>query len=349
MIRTGFEDVIGQRTSDLFSISAKKAGMVKAIDAKGVVVEYEDGSIKGYELGRRFGSAAGLTIPHNIVTNLKVGDKFEIGDALIYNDGFFEIDNFNPKRVTFKNSFYARTVLWESTQTLEDASSISMRIANKLMTRITKVKTVVVNFDQGVNNLIKVGAKVDYDTVLCIIQDAFSANSNIFDDESIETLKVVGSQTPRAGVKGVIERVEIYYHGDVEDMSESLATLAVVGDKQMKDRAKSMGKKAYTGSVDSGFRIEGDPLTLDCMAIKIYMTAEAPAGVGDKGVIGNQLKTVFSEVLEEDYRTEDGKVLDVIFGAQSVDARIVNSTYDIGTTSTLLKVLAEKMIEAYDN
>ena len=60
-----------------------------------------------------------------------------------------------------------------------------------------------------------------------------------------------------------------------------------------------------------------------------------------------QLKTVISEVIEKDYITEDGTVIDAIFGNRSIDDRIVNSAYIIGTTNTLLEVITKKACDLY--
>lgn len=347
MIRTGYDAMIAQRSHALFAYTAKKPGVVKSVDAKGIIVDYDDGKSEGYELGRRFGNAAGLVVPHQIVTKLKAGDKVVEGDAIVYNSGFFEPDFFNPHRVVLKNAFPVKTVLWESSQTLEDASSISTRAAGKLRTNITKVKTIVVNFDQTLDRLVKVGDKVQADTVLGYIQDAVTANSKIFDEESLDTLRVISAQTPRAGLGGVVEKVEVFYHGDKDDMSESLRTLANQGDRELKRLGHSMGRNPHTGSVDGGFRIEGEQLPLDAVAVRIYITAPTAAGVGDKGVFANQLKTVVSEVLEEDYVSEDGDVIDAVFSVKSINARIVNSPFILGTSMTLLKVIAKRAVSAY--
>lgn len=347
-LRTGYENIVADRSEDMFAITAKKPGVVQSITDKGIIVEYEDKEVKGYELGRRYGNAAGLIIPHQIHSSLKTGDKIAVGDAILYNTGFFEPDAFNPKRVIWKNAVNVKTALWESTQTLEDASCISPRIAEKLKTKTTKAKQIVVDFDQTVSRILKPGDRVDYDSILCIIQDSITANAKVFDEATLDTLKVVGSQTPKAGVKGIIERIEVFYHGDKEDMSESLQALCTASDKQFREKAKSLNRKAFTGSVDAGYRIDGTPLGLDCVCIKIYITSNVSAGVGDKGVFCNQLKTVFSEVMEGDYITEEGSTIDAIFGARSVDDRIVNSPALIGTTNTLLEVIAKKAVEIYN-
>ena len=265
----------------MFAITAPQPGKVLSVNKKGIIVEFADGTKQGYQLGRRFGNAAGLVIPHEIATPLKADNEFQVGEPICYNTGFFEIDFFDPKRIVLKNAFNVRTVLWESLQTLEDASSITEKVASKLVTSVTKVKTVLLAFDQTVTNLVKVGDEVEYDSVLCYIQDEVTAAGKLFTDETIDTLKMLGAQSPRAHVKGRVEAVEVYYHGDKEDMSESILQLAEESDKRFKYIANSQGKKYYSGSVDAGFRTDGNSLPMDCVAIRVYITMQAPCGVGD--------------------------------------------------------------------
>lgn len=331
----------------MFALTAKKPGKVISVDDAGIVVEYDDGEKKGYELGRRFGHAAGLTIPHNVISQMKVGQKFKEGDLICYNDDFFEPDILNPSNVIWKGGIMVKTVLLESTQTLEDSSAISERVAGLLTTKMTKVKHIVVTFDQSIRKLVKSGDQVESEDILCIIEDAVTANSGLFDEESMDTLRVLSSQTPQAKVKGVVERVEVFYHGDKEDMSESLRALANASDREMAKRNRSAGKKPFTGSVDEGFRVEGEPLALDTVAITVYITADVPAGVGDKGVFCNQMKTVFGEVMTGEVMTESGKIIDAIFGQKSIADRIVLSPDVIGTTATLLDVIGKKAVELY--
>jgi hypothetical protein len=115
----------------------------------------------------------------------------------------------------------------------------------------------------------------------------------------------------------------------------------------MAKRHKSAGRKGFTGSTDEGFRVDGEPLALDTVAIQIYITADVSAGVGDKGVFANQMKTVFGKVMENELKTESGTVIDCVFGYKSVYDRIVNSPAIIGTTTTLLDVIAKRAVAAY--
>lgn len=349
IVRTGYESIIGQRTSDMFCLSAKQPGKVIKKDKRAIVVQYADGKTVGCKLGRRFGTSDGLTIPHDIVTDLKEGDTFEVGNTIAYNSGFFEPDFFNPKIATFKNNIYARTVLWETSETLDDASAVSRKICDQLTTHLTKVKHIVVRFDQVISNLIKPGTSVDYETPLCFIEEEFTATAKLFGDTSLNTLRDISTQVPKAGVQGIVEKIEIYYHGDLEDMSPSLIHYANISDAELKAQAKAQQSPVYTGKVDSGYRIDGNPLGFQNVAIKVYITSRYSASIGDKGVFANQLKTVFSGIMEKPYVSEDGKEVDAIFGFKSVDARVVNSAVDNGSTATLIIACQDKFISIYRN
>ena len=350
-LRTGYEQVIAHRTGDLFATTAKRPGKVISISSSGIVVEYDnehgEPERKGYELGRRYGNASGMVIPHMLTSDLKVGDTFKYGDVISYNKGFFERDILNPAQVVWKAGITVKTVLLESTQTLEDSSAITKRIASQLAADITKVRTVVLDFEQAIHKIAKVGTHLQSEDILCTIEDAVTANSNQFDQASLDTLSILGAQTPLAKVRGVLERIEVFYHGDKEDMSETLRAAANESDRDYARRNRAAGKKVFTGSVDEGFRIDGDPLGLDKLAIRFYITSQVSAGVGDKGVFGNQMKTVFGEVLDEPIITEHGEEVDAVFGAKSVDDRIVLSPHIIGTTTTLLRLIGEKAYALY--
>lgn len=346
-LRTGYEAVVGQRTTDMYCYTAKKKGRVMQINDQGIIVEYDDGDIQGYELGTRHGNAAGLVVPHTIVSPLKVGDKVDIGDCICYNTGFFEPDFFDKKRVVWKNACMVRMVLWESTETLEDSSYISEKLTNKLSTKHTKVKNISVNFKQKITNIVKTGQEVDAKTILCYIEDEVTAAANIFTDDTISTLELLSKKSPKAGVKGIIDKIEVLYHGDKEDMSDSIRAIADESDARLRKIAKSTNQEAFTGSVDSSYRIDNNSILLDTCVIRVYITQNVAQGVGDKGVFFNQMKTVHSGIMPGVYMTESGEEIDVIFGQKSIDDRIVHSPALIGTTNTLLRLAAKRMCEAY--
>lgn len=64
-------------------------------------------------------------------------------------------------------------------------------------------------------------------------------------------------------------------------------------------------------------------------------------------MFANQMKTVFSEIIDYDIHTESGLKLDGWFGALSIFKRIVNSPVTNGTTNVLLRIAGERAYKAY--
>lgn len=347
-VRTGYDSVVVHRTPDLFAKTAYTDATVVSITNDGIVLETTSGERFGYTLGRRFGNAAGLTLPHSIVTPLKLGNKVKQGDVVIYNDGFFEPDFFNPKQVVMKFSRIAKCVFWEAIDTFEDSCAISKKFAKHMSTKVTNVKTIVVSFDQAVHRLVKEGDHVGADSVLCIINDASSSSNDRYDERSLDILQMVSAQAPRAHVEGVVERIEVFYNGEKEDMSTQIKAIAESSDRAMKRRAVACAQPVFTGKVDGAMRIANNPLMSDQLAIKIYITTDVGMGIADKGVLSSQLKNTVGNILEDDYVTEGGDVIDIPFGMISVHNRIVNSPFEVGSANTALIVLAKRMVELYE-
>lgn len=348
-VRTGYEYVLPKRVGPEFARTADEDGRVVSVDHDAIVIEYKSGKRDYFQVGKVFSKSKNLTIPHYLKGNVRVDDKVKKGDVITYNTNFFEKDSFDPKAVIWKNSVLARVVLMESRQTHEDASSISVNLARKLTTRVTKVKDIVVNFNQEVRDLVKVGSEVDYDTKLCIIEDAVSASAGLFDKSSLDTLRNLSAQVPVANVEGIVEKIEVFYNGEIEDMSNTLSEITTASDRELKRSMIKRGKKPLTGQVGDAYRINNQPLDMDSLVIRVYITGSVPAGIGDKGVFANQLKTIFSEVMDYEIRSESGLVVDAVFGAQSVFNRIVNSVFVIGTTNTLLGVIGKKAAALYES
>ena len=66
-----------------------------------------------------------------------------------------------------------------------------------------------------------------------------------------------------------------------------------------------------------------------------------------KLVLGNQMKTIISNVVEQSYVAEDGIVVDITFSRQGISNRIVNSMDLQGTSNTVLSLIEKEMLEAW--
>jgi len=346
--RTGYEKVVAHRTSSSQASVADESGRVISVDEYGVIVEYDTKpkTTKAYTIGKTFGRHEGSVFPHELVSNVVKGQKFSKGAVLVYNKKFFAPDIFNPEQVNWLLGSYANVVLLEGIDTLEDSSAISEGLSEKLRTQITKVKNVTVRFDQAIHDLSNLGDTLQPDSNLCIIEDGLTATNDAFNEDSLDTLSRITSQTPKSGVQGRIEKMEIFYNGDEEDMSESVAALVKKSDRRRKKEAKYSHKTiADNGRVDSTLRIDGNPVELDTIVVRFYITQVVNAVGGDKAVFANQMKTTFRRVMTGENVTDDGMELDAIFGKKSIDDRIVLSVYQIGTTAMICQLMHEKCLE----
>jgi hypothetical protein len=290
-----------------------------------------------------------MTIPHTLVTNLKPGTKFQEGDAITYNKGYFKPDTLNPRQVVWCNGTYAYFALCEPSDVIEDASVISQELADMLVTEQTKQRTIIINFKQSISRLVKVGDALKYDDVLCLIQDEITSGVDLYDEADIDSLKALGSQAPKAKYDGVVERIEVFYRGDKEDMSENIRKIVNQSDRDLATRRKASNKTVVTGAVDEGFRVKGNPIPLDSVAIRIYITGPEPAGVGDKIVLVNQLKSIVGKVIKEPMQAQDGTKILGRFSYTSSQRRIVTSPNKVGTTCAILIKGAELAVAAYDS
>lgn len=280
-IRTGYEYILPNRTSEMFAFTAKQDGKVISKTDKGIIVEYKDGTKKGVTIGRVYGKAEGSIYPHDIVSHMNVNDEFVKGDIIAYNTGFFEQDIVDPKRIIYKTSLTAKVALLESSQTYEDSSTISNRLSSLLRAKTTKVKSIVINFNQNVLDVVQVGSKIFPNDPLMVIEDEITSVTSAFDEESLMALKRLSKQTPLSKYEGIVDKIEVFYHGEKNDMSVTLKSLADKSDKLMSNICRSSGKSVISGRVNNEYRVDGTPLTLDKAEIKIYITIETDSGVGD--------------------------------------------------------------------
>jgi hypothetical protein len=347
-LSTGYEDVIAHRTDALYATTAKQPGVVTAVTSTGIVVTNGGGSTVAVELGKRFGKTKGSVLPHNVITDLAVGDKVTVGQPIAWNTNFF-VKSKLSKVLRYKAGIIARTVLIDGADTFEDSSAISKEFANRMASKITYTRYLVLNFDQHINGLVSEGQVVKADSILCTIQDSVTAGAGLFDDDTLSTLQSLADATPKAKHEGVIDRLDVIYNGNIADMDESLQSVASLSDRRRTRTAGVLGKPRLTGQVDGTYRIEGNPLQPNQLAIVVYITANIGMGVGDKLVFGNQLKSIIGRVMVGTNRTVSGENIDALFSYSSVCNRLVISPEIMGTTNTLLGIISNKAAAIYKN
>lgn len=345
-IRTGMERALVSRMGPEFASVAEGEGKVIERTDTHVAIAYGEKVVR-YPVGLIHTTAEGSYYPNQLVCNLKEGDTVSQFDVVTYNKGYFKESPFDKRRVDYMPGCLARVALREATYTVEDSSSLSVAFAERMGTVVSKPKAIMVNYEQNISGLLNVGDSVDLDTILCTIEDDLVGDTSLFDDDTRATLRRWTDMSPRAEVVGTIAKVEVFYNGDYEDMSESLQIIVSQSDKNRRREAKRLGKPATTGRVDRNVRVEGYNIEDNQALIRIYISNPVGMGVGDKLVVGNQGKSTVGEILFGDNRTLEGEVFDMIFGCKSFIDRIITSPFVIGTTNTTLRYIGELAYEMY--
>ena len=345
-VRTGYEFVIPHRVGKTFCQMAPESGKVLSVGKFGIKVEYTSGKKAGFEAGVLFSKAEGTLYPSELVTNLKEGDKFKEGDPIVWNDKFFEYDIF-AKRLGYRHTQMVTLALLEGEQTYEDSCAVSNKFIQGVSSKVTKLRDIKVNFKDLLHDVLKPGTDVKSVDYLMIIQEAATAGLNIKDADLRASLSNLTQNAPKAKYDGKIDRIEVYYNGNKEDMSESLKTLADASDRVLKKRATDADKKYFSGKVTSNYRSRGNTLHEGEAEIRVFVEVTDNIGNSDKIVFAHQLKTTVGEI-ETPTVTEDGTEIDVKFSRIAVDARIVGSFDEIALIGTCLDLTPPKIEELWN-
>ena len=344
-VRTGYEAIIPIRAGERFVTVAEDKGVVTKVTPSQVEVEYGSGtkktkkSYKYKNWTTKEESDACYT--HVLVPLVKEGDKVEKDDTLIYDKLFFEPDIFNPKRVIYKQGDLLTVALTEDLETYEDSVSISQKLNRELGTVVTKVKSIIVNAEDNILNLIKVGDKVDTNDILFSKMSSMVSPDKL-DKRSLELLKNLGTVSPKAKVRGTISKIVVRYNCDYKTLSKSLRNIVDVTDKKLKTETGFSGQV-----IGNNYTIKGSPLKENEVEIKIYINVDTGTGIGDKLILGNQLKCTVGEVFSNEIVTEDGTPVDCKFSYRSISARIVSSPGLMGTLGMCLEKLTDKVLDIY--
>ena len=346
--RTGYEEIIGNRVDSLFAESACGKGTVTTINKSAITITYEDGSTVGYQLGIKHGTVSGVTIPHAIITSLKVGDTVKANDIVTYNKGFFIPSELNPSAVVYKAGVLSRVALLESVDTIEDGCVVSNELAKDLETPTTKFHAVAVDFDTIIHNLLPIGTEVTPETILCTLENSVSDFSGLKNEEAINALSRISALTPKAKMYGTITNIEVLYYGEVAEMHSSLQEIVLEYDGRRNKKVKLLKTdSARTGKIDETIHVGNKTVKSKQVLIKIYIDGMIAMGTGDKVVFGNQLKSTCSKINTIPTLSEDGKVVDARFGYQSISDRIVLSQEISGLANTVLMEISKQMGSYY--
>lgn len=346
-IRTSYDTMIAYRTSELYSSVAKKDGKITEVTPNGILVEYSDGTEDKFSLGYSVGKGAGEYHKHLKVTDYKVGDTFTKGTVVAWNELYFERDMLDPTRVVWKSGGMARIALIEDQFTFEDSIGITKEFAESSTTPFLKLVDFKVNADQSIKMHVKVGDRVEYDQILCDIEDPVSAVFDYDDADKFDGLERMGIKQKKAKQAGVISRIEVLYNGDIETWDDSLKAFIKKQNGSLAKEAKYKELTATTGNVGGNTSVGKSKVYLNTAVVYIYIENKINTTTADKFVVGNQMKGTVGFIYEDQIRTTDGRKVDITFSLKSLLNRMVLSLRDKIAANEVNNVYTQRIISKH--
>jgi len=307
-----------------------------------------------FKFGTKFTSAAGSFVKQKVVCNVTVGEKIHRGDILAYNTGFFELDPFDPKQVTWKHGIMANVALIEGNDTIEDSNAITPEFSKRLETASSHLRTLQITANTIIRDLKPIGTVVQTTDLLCTLEDADIASLSDADNNSmLELLTSLNRKAPRARYHGEIAEIDMLYSCPLSEMHPSLAALA-----KLINTRKSLLAEAASGThksvdyaapaqVTVGTKFHGIEFLADTVMLMFYITEDIDLGAGDKIVLMNQAKSVTATVTEKPMETESHYPVDMLFSAKSVNNRIITSPTTVGFANRVLAHLETCSTDLY--
>ncbi|UPT53970.1 putative RNA polymerase beta subunit [Vibrio phage phiKT1019] len=346
IMRSAYDMVLAHRTSELYSKPAKQDGKVLEVTSEGMRVEYADGTIDTYPLGIKLGDAAGEVHRHNRVTDLSAGDTFKQGEILGWDEVYFQRDMVNPRQVVWKCGVMTRIALIENQFTFEDSIEISKEFAEETKTAYILGNEFKLEFNQGLKMHVDIGDEVDYDTILCDIEDASLVGVDEDPEDALGVLDRMGTRQVKSNHHGKVVKIEVRYNGDLENMSEPVRKFVAKHDRIRKRNAAITGDGVTTGNV-AGARGMRESLEPNQVSIEVFVEEFIETSTVDKFVIGNQMKGTVGNIFPNQYYTKDGRKIHVLFSFKSLFNRMVLSLRDKLVTNELAVHGQQQMIDIY--
>lgn len=343
--------VIPYKTSDDFVGKAKNDGKVTEINEKLslVKVTYKDGSTDIFKYGDTVGESSGSMINHRIALHpgVTVGASFKKGSIITYHQDFFQYDPF-AKQLAWCHGIPASLAIMPKDITLEDSSMITSELSDKLSLASIHTRPIQISTNMVIESFVDIGSYVKFNDSL--IKLKYEDTVDIIDDvdDLFSELQQVEYKSKN---EGIVTDIQVYYVE--ENLNESLtAFIKKITSKeraQMRFAKDSTKEANYTpvNIVPEGTRVRGYQLAASDVLIIFSIKTNISCGIGDKIVAGNMLKSVIGKIELNPITTEDGKKIDIVFGANSIFDRIVCSVFIQGMSNTIIESAEDEVVKMY--
>lgn len=338
-VRTLEELAIAYRVDKPFTFMAAEDGTVTKLTKDTIEVTYLSGKKDSMTLGVWSTRAeSNKAFKHSTVTDLKLNDKFLKNDPIAWNNSFFEKDWLYKGKLVYKMATFGNVALSEEEGTKEDSSIISNKMHAKVSTQVYDTRSFIFNGADRITSLPKLNDKLKPDSLLYTIVNPMVTDVNL-SRQVLESLQEVKNNYAYAEKSGTLDYIEAYYNCTKSELSQSFQDL--IDDKNLVRVSKQ---------VSNQYSVNGKPLAKGEIQLIFFISSKQLAGGGEKIVLANQLKSIIGDVVTYSMYTLDSKIeTDMFFGKLSVENRVVNSAYTMGTNNLVLYMLGKEVAKLWNS
>lgn len=364
LMSNGFEEICRFKLSSDFVINAEEDGQIVDYDEKSkiMIAKYKSGKCRAINLGKTIvkNGNGGFFLSNELVTTLKVGDKFKKDDVLAYHKDFFTNDRFNNCRMNMGT--LSKVAIMSTYNTYQDATMITEKLSDDAATEMCFLKQVTIGKNSNVEYIVEKGQNVS-------VGDSLIQFDTSYEDDSLNSLLAALSQDEKEQVlegsrndikskySGVIEDIKIYSTVEIDQLSPTLRKIVKSYYNNINEKKEFLEKydpDSKTSIVKCGMlvnetskKIEPNKFGVikgqkmdDGVLIEFYIKHSEPLEIGSKIANFTALKNTIGEIIPAGYEPwsefRPDEEVSTIIASNSILKRM--------TPSVILSALGNKCI-----
>lgn len=353
-VRTGYEEIVPYRCTMPFTYIAKDDGTIIDVDEEEKLfkVQYKNGTIDVVDYSEQYTNSAGSYVTQRLHADVKKGQRVRKEDILCYNKEFFEPTG--GGKIGWKHGVRSNVVFMETNETIEDSCAITEDLGQKLSISPAHERNIELDGTMVVHDFKFVGDEVSSTDPLMIVEESESA---VYTDDAPRKGEEVLSQLVRSNIRakftGEVVKVDVFYGGDLENMSPSMRSFIRKVTKK-KNKVSSFAKGTSKeleypkpAPLKSGTKMRGGQINDGTVIVKYFIREDLVNAAGDKLCITSSLKTVCAKILPEPIVSESGVRVDMQFSGTSISNRIINSPMITGMPDRVLEELERIVVQKW--
>ena len=354
LVTNGADEALPYMASDIFAYKAKGRGKVtELVPDQYMVIEYSDGTPNeciNLATTIEKNSDGGFFIPLKLDTDLKVGSTVKEGQIVAYDHLSIGNTLGESGNLAYKAGTLAKVAIPVTDEGYEDSAIISDRLSKAMSCDIIKVRSVTLDKNTNIYDVVPVGTHIEEGDQLMVWQTPYDSEDlevlqrNLAGDA--EELSALGRNPVKAECTGTLIGMKLYRCVELDELSPSLRKLFNAYEKPINDRKKMMKSKGIpTYNLPPTYKLPPTGKLKHCedgVLIEFCQQYTDVPAIGDKIVWQDANKGVNKGIFpvgKEPYTAlRPNEVIDGFITTTSINGRMVCS---IGQYGALAKLMVE--------